>query len=168
MLRLDFLDSRRDGLLDLYTPGLDPFQQCRTFLSKMVAGGFRPGKPLEIVYLHFRNIPIRGDLDAGSQNDHLLLNMARGMGLEMCSQVKWRFMPLFNLPFTMGECVHMGLSSNLRILALGPVNLPSLGGPQAPGPRYSLPSSTAPPPSFTSHCPGPLRVNTSLPCSWPG
>ena len=115
MLRLDHLDQRRNALLDLAKPNLNPFRQCRVFLARVVAEGFRPGAVLYPVYVHFHDTPLRGDLLVGPQNDNLMLDCARTMGLDMGSQAFWRFLPFTTVPFTLTDCVNPALSRDKQM-----------------------------------------------------
>ena len=108
MLRLDYLDSRHNGILDLASARLCPFRACRRWLAQVLASGFSDGAPLAPVYRHFHERPLRGNVDVGLLNDSLISEAARTMGFDMGSQVFWRYLHMRELPFTLVDCVHLG------------------------------------------------------------
>ena len=99
MAHLTYLDSRRGGFLDLvHGDNRNPFIKARNSIASIMRLGLHG--PLGLVAL---SLPER--------EWQFLLTEARALGLELCSQMKWRFLDQECFPWQWAGYVHNAFDS---------------------------------------------------------
>ena len=106
MQRLDKLDQSGKGLWDLPFAELSPFVACNSYLCRAVVTGARPGSVLCSFFDQFS--------DGSVEENSRLMGKVRSMGQEMGAQVWWRYLPLHELPISLGQLVNPGIPEAKR------------------------------------------------------